>query len=109
MKIKNLPNIKLSKNQKIWLEEAWKLLRTSGRKVTYQRIRANTIDKTGKDFNPHSIDNLLARDYVSNITLLGLILIDSHKEIIEVTNQTLKHIKAKLLENPDFRKFRVSD
>lgn len=89
MRIKNLPKIELSKNQKIWLEEAWRLLRTSGRKVTYQRIRANTIDKNGENFNPYGIDNRLASEYVSSITLLGLFSIDSYEEVIKIANQTL--------------------
>lgn len=107
MNINNLPKIPLSTNQRIWLTEAWKLLWDSGEKVSYQRIRANTIDRTGLEFNPHDIDKRLLVDKASSITMLGLLLVDSDKELINVADRIILHIKNRLLENPDFKGFKI--
>lgn len=109
MKIKNLPLIEISKEQRIWLFEAWKILMESGRKVPFQKIRVNTIEKTGTTFNPHNIDGRLATFNSTNITLLGLLSIDSEAEILKVFDIILLHLKEYLIENPGDFEFRIDD
>lgn len=109
MKTTSIPTINLSTEQKIWLNEAWKILKDSGRKVSYQKIRANTIDRTGKAFNPNNIDGRLATNNSTNITLLGLLSINPEEEIFNFFDIVLLHIKEYLIENPRDFEFKILD
>lgn len=90
-----IPAIELNENEKLWLVEAWRYLRTNAVKPEYQYLRKATIDKTGAEFMPTTISPLLLNDR-TEITFLGVLHIEPDSDIFKNAEDLLFLIKQKL-------------
>ena len=85
-KLNYLPNIPITDEQKIWLYAIWCYLIENNRIPQYKQIRQETSDKTGIDFDPNSIDQRLAKDHATEITLLGVLHIVNDLKVLQDIN-----------------------
>lgn len=107
-----LSDYKLSEKQKIWLKAIWSYLLEKGELPNYTTIRRQTLTKTGPEFNPNDIPKELAKEHATEITLLGVLQIDTSGRILEVANKILKYIRQKVIddaEKVDFTLYEIAD
>lgn len=98
MTIKELPRIRITEDEKIWLLECWNHLRNHNSIETYKHVKFKTLNSVSKGFEPWSIDNKLLRDNVE-ITLNGVIALNLEEEVFEIGNKVFKFIKNELYED----------
>lgn len=99
-----LLKIKLSEPEKIWMLHLWEKIKKN-EKVSYRILRANLYKKLPLNFKPKDIDNRIVGYNGTEITLLGINLIDPEYQIIKKANLVLNAIKELLLEKPETEEF----
>ncbi|GAA0743138.1 hypothetical protein [Gaetbulibacter jejuensis] len=104
MTIKDLPKIKITKSEEIWLTECWNHLKNHNYLDSYKHIKVKTLNRIPKDFKPWKIDDKLIRENVE-ITLKGLIALNLEKEAFDIGNKTFLYIKNELFEDVDKKGF----
>jgi hypothetical protein len=92
-------NIKVTKDQKKWLESLYKKI-SSREDVTYRTLRAELSKHVAENFDPNLIDDRLALYKGTELTILGVEYLHPEKKILEKTDQVIIAIKELLLENP---------
>jgi hypothetical protein len=107
--IPHLPSIQLSKEQIIWMDEVWKLLKKDGNNPSYKKIRLNTRDKTGDQFDPTTIDQTLLKEKCTQITLLGVLHIDSHSDILEDADKIVVAIRKRVVDDAGQEEFSIAE
>jgi hypothetical protein len=107
--IPHLPNMPLNAEQTIWLQEVWKLLREDGNNPAYKKIRLNTLDKTGDQFDPTTIDQNLLKEKCTQITLLGVLHIEPNLTILEDANKIVIAIKKRIVDDTSQEEFNIGE
>lgn len=103
-----IPRIELTENEILWLKEAWRLLCENGEPPSYKTLRLNMVEKTGDDFDPHSIHKWLIINRATEITFLGLFHI-SGESVLKDAENILLLIKKKLRRADHQEEFLISD
>ncbi|MBN2347816.1 MAG: hypothetical protein JXJ22_03200 [Bacteroidales bacterium] len=106
MKLK-LPEIKLNDQERIWINSLWEKIKKN-EKISYKIIRAELYEKLPSEFNPRKIDNRVVQ-YGTEITLLGVHLIDPDYKIIGKTNSVIECIKQLLLKKPEIEQIEAKE
>lgn len=98
-KIPNLPAIKLSSDDRLWLTKAWELLLSSGKTPTYNEIRVALKGQLSSKPTPLKIDERLITTNATAISLLGVLHVNPKTEVIKIGNKVVRHIREKINEN----------
>lgn len=108
--IKIRTHFNISNKEKVWLEALWNYMKINFAFPEYRQIRAATVSKTGTEFNPRSINSLLATNKNNiQISFLGLLLINPNDEIFKIGSKLILEVKHQLLEDADNVKFELVD
>ena len=99
--------IEFTEPQKIWLEEVYSKIKMN-KPINKRALMVELLGKLPKNFNPDEIDSRLLRGE-SNITLLGIGLIDPNSALIVKANQVLQGIREVLKQNPQKEDIEVYD
>jgi hypothetical protein len=91
--------IDLSEDEITWLQEAWRVLRTSGKKPNFQTIRLHLMNKTKQGFSPMSINQKAVEESATLITLMGVLNVESDTSILKDADRIVHLIRGKLIEN----------
>lgn len=103
----NFPKVKLSKSQKIWLEEITKIY-FERKKVDLIPLRVFLNDKLEKGFDYKNFDyRLIRQDSIP--TLLGIWHVDPNHFIIQITDQVIKSIRDSIKATPSKRRFEAKE
>ncbi len=92
-----LNNIEISQDEERWLRRLYEAL-NAGKEIDPRRLRIEMREELSTDFHPSQIDSLLIRG--SEISLLGILLVDPESEVIANTERVILRIREMLFENP---------
>ena len=92
--------IKLSKHDKLWLEELYKVI-NDNKRPSYRSLRARLYKSLPPEYNPENIDKRLAQYKGEEITLEGVNRIDPKLDVINKANKIIEGIKELLINNPE--------
>lgn len=116
IKNNHIPHYDLSDAQKDWLMTIWSFVLQQGHLPNYMFVRKQTFDRTGPNFKPDEIPNDLVRQgSTSNstqrteITLLGVLHIQSDNQVLLDANKILGFVKKSLIEDIERTQFELSE
>ncbi len=89
----------LTSDQKVWVGEVYSRF-DSPVKPSIRTLRVALADELPSDFDPYSIDFRILHEG-TEITLLGIWLLDRSSPWLAATHRIITYIRQKLLENPD--------
>jgi len=92
-----LDNIKLTDEQKLWLQVCYDYF-FAGKEIKEHAIRRALYNKIDRKFNPKSIDNKLL-DNGNSITILGVLFLDEKSKILDEINLLFNVIKKMIFTN----------
>jgi predicted nucleotide-binding protein len=104
MEIKKLPKIKITQDEKNWLNECYTQLKQNGKIETYKQVKLKTLDLVSLDFEPWKIDERLVTNKVE-ITVQGVIAIGCEKELFRISDKVFKYIRKALINDADIEEF----
>lgn len=84
-------------------------MKLDGNNPSYKKIRLNTLDKTGDQFDPTTIDQSLLKEKCTQITLLGVLHIDQDQTILEDANRIVLSIRTKIINDTSQEDFLIGD
>lgn len=90
-------NVKVSKDQKLWIEALYRQLK-QGKHKNYRALKAELYGKIAADFDPKKIDERLLT-YGTNLTILGIEFIDPEFRILGKSEKVILAIKEILIQN----------
>ena len=99
----NFPKIKITKDQKLWLEKAYSYQK-KGEKVKYRQLRAELYGKIPDTFHPKTIDSRLLHSYES-LSFVGIWHIDPNTDLIKKTDTLIKKIREIILKKKKFQSY----
>lgn len=97
--IYKFPRIKISNEDKIWLEACCE--RIYEEVIDPKALKVQLRDKLPPRYNEYQIDNRLIAG--CNITLLGIWHVDPGSKLIENTEKVICHIKELIIASPDIK------
>jgi hypothetical protein len=101
-------NLQLSKYDKLWLEELYKLI-NENKRPSYRLLRAKLYEQLPENYNPENIDDRLAKFQGQEITLEGVEKIDPKMHIITKSNEVINAVRQLLLNNPEQVEIKVAE
>jgi hypothetical protein len=102
----DFPTIEITDDQRIWLEAVFNA-RKKGEKLTERILYTRLNGKISNDFDPGSIDSKLLRGL--EISLLGIIHIDSDSDLVDHCDKVIMAIRNGLLADPNRESFTADD
>ena len=101
-----LKNSILTPSQVLWLEAIY-AKKINGETVSEKALRIELSDRLPIDFNPFEFKGAFLRG--TNITLLGIGLIDPESEIIKNANKVIQGVREILKNNPDIKEITAQE
>jgi hypothetical protein len=106
--IKKVPIYKLRPAEKLWLQEVYNHFQKNQR-VTYRQVWKKLNGKIPSNFRPVNINkNLISADG-EHITLLGIMALLNHLDILDDINKIVNQVKRIILEKPEIEEIDVRD
>lgn len=92
--------VKVSKYDKIWLQELYKVIQENKR-PSYRVLRAELYKSLPADYNPDNIDKRLAQFNGEEILLQGVDFIDPKLNVISKANKVIDAIRTIIIQSPE--------
>lgn len=91
------------------MQHAWKTLAETGCIPAYKKLRLDTVQLTGVDFDPHEIDQRLITNKGTTVTLLGIMHIEPNTKILQDIDNLIQTIRRTIIVEAGDDKFHIQD
>lgn len=96
-------------NETEWISTVWMHIWDTGTLPNYRVIRQQTVEKTGRDFNPRKINRLLVEEGGTCVTLYAIYLLNPKDSIFTIIDAIILSVRDELKEDSDKKKFYLKD